>query len=134
MRSYSVDLKRLGYMKIMETFDMLEAVDIKKVLNKTQRRIIEELERDEGYISQKQLLSRLDISKQSLITNIKNLEEAGIVFTERSSTKFIYMNPAVSYLRDLSKLAKEHILANKKIYDKIAKLATPNHTQLTHQR
>ena len=70
----------------------------------------------------------MDISKQSLITNIKKLEKAGIIFTERSSAKFIYINPAISYLRDLSKLAKEHILANKKLYDKLAKLATPNHT------
>jgi len=120
-KSY-VDLRRLNYLKLVEIVDMLEAVDIKKALHKTQRRIIDELEKEGGFTSQKQLLSKMGVSELTLISNIKKLEEAGIVFTKRSSIKFIYLNPAIYYLRSLSKLTREHIFANKKLYDKIAEL------------
>jgi DNA-binding MarR family transcriptional regulator len=72
--------------------------------------IVEQLKQYGGYTTQKELLSELQIDEKTLITNIKKLEDAGIVFTERSSTKFIYRNPAIFHFNDLVKLVREQFL------------------------
>ena len=47
------------------------------------------------------------------------LEKAGIVFSNRSSTKMLALNPAVFYWDDIMKLTREHILMNAQLLDKL---------------
>lgn len=120
--AYGVNLKKdLNYLKFLEMVDMIEKIDIAKFLNKTQRKIIERIKKD-GYVSQKQLLSELKIPERTLIENVKKLEEGGLVFTRRSSTKFIYLNPGIYYFQDFLKLTREHFLLNERLYKKIEEM------------
>ena len=117
---YGIDLNGLSYIKLVEMIDKWGEVDIGKLLNKTQKKIVEQLRQDGGYTTQKELLSELRILEKTLITNIKKLEEAGIVSTERSSTKFIYLNPAIFYFNDLLKSVREQFLIVEGLHRKIS--------------
>lgn len=102
---------------LCEMTDLLQEIKIEKLLNKSQKTIFNALKQHGGLATQKDLLAELDIDEPALIRNVKKLEEAGIVISDRSAVKFLFLNPVVSDLSKYCHLVKGEALKMSKIFE-----------------
>jgi DNA-binding Lrp family transcriptional regulator len=121
---------------LCEMTDLLQEIKIEKLLNKNQKVIFNTLKEHGGLATQKDLLAELDIEEPTLIQNIKKLEEAGIVISDRSAVKFLFLNPVVSDLPKYCHLVKGEALKMSKIFEAYQemKLKKKVHRRSTAQR
>ena len=98
--------------------DMLQDIEIKEVLNKTQRKIVEVLEKHK-VVTEKQLIELTGVSRPTILGNLKKLEKAKIVMSKRSSVRLIWMNPAVKQWNELVKFNKRMLFDFTALLDKI---------------
>ena len=113
-----IPIDRLNKRRILQLMDMLQDVEIKEVLNKTQRKIVEVLERHE-VVTEKQLIKLTGVSRPTILDNLKKLEKAKIVMSKRSSVRLIWINPAVKQWNELAKFNKKMLFDLTALLDKI---------------
>ena len=112
----------LSRLKLCSMTDLLEEIKIEPFLNKTQRKIIETLKSNSGYMIQRDLLKETGINKETIISNIKKLEEGGLVITDRGAAKDIFLNPAWFRRSDLFKAVRKNLLENAQLSREVEKL------------
>jgi DNA-binding PadR family transcriptional regulator len=112
----------LSSLKLCGMTDFLEVIQVEKLMNKTQRKIIEILKSHNGYRIQRDLLNEIGVDKSTLISNIKKLEESGLVFTDRGSAKDIFLNPAWFRRSELFKAVRKNLLENAQLSREVEKL------------
>jgi tRNA(Ile)-lysidine synthase TilS/MesJ len=112
----------LSGLKLCNMTNFLEEIKIEPLLNKTQREIIETLKSHNGYMIQRDLIKEIGISERMIISHIKKLEECGLVITNRSSAKDIFLNPAWFRRSELFKAVRKNLLENAQLSREVEKL------------
>jgi DNA-binding PadR family transcriptional regulator len=112
----------LSNLKLCNMTNFLEEVQVEELMNKTQRKIIETLKSHNGYMIQRNLLNEIGINEKTIIANIKKLEKSGLVLTNRSSAKDIFLNPAWFRRSDLFKAVRKNLLENAQLSREVEKL------------
>jgi DNA-binding MarR family transcriptional regulator len=112
----------LSSLKLCGMTNFLEEIKIEPFLNKTQRKIIETLKSNGGYMIQRDLLKETGINRETIISNIKKLEEGGLVITNRSAAKDIFLNPAWFRRSELFKAVRKNLLENAQLSREVEKL------------
>jgi DNA-binding MarR family transcriptional regulator len=112
----------LSNLKLCGMTNFLEEIQVEKLMNKTQRKIIEILKSHDGYMIQRDLLNEIGLNKNTITTNIKKLEESGLVLTNRSSAKDIFLNPAWFKRSELFKAVRRDLLEHAQLSREVEKL------------
>lgn len=104
-----IELSKLKSRNLLEMAKMLDAVSFEELMDDKQKRIVNILKKRE-FVSEKELLEELKMTKPTLIKKITKLENAGIIFSNRSSTKILTLNPSIFYFNEVIEITKKHIL------------------------
>ena len=68
------------------------------------------------------MINEIGVNEKTIISNIKKLEKSGLVLTDRSSAKDIYLNPAWFKRSKLFKAVRRDLLEHAQLSREVEKL------------